>query len=78
MARDVHKVGPVDDWGRTNMLEPNASKHDQRSVSIFAKSIYRELRTSGFNESDVMNLAGELLALLTRDVKSQAPQSPSG
>lgn len=60
------------------MLDPNASKHDQRSVSIFAKSIYRELRTSGFDESDVMALAGELLALLTRDVKNQGMEHPSG
>ncbi len=64
--------------GANMMLDPNASKHDQRSVSIFAKSIYRELRSSGFNESDVMALAGELLALLTRDVKSQSIDHPSG
>jgi hypothetical protein len=60
------------------ITEPNTSKHDQRSVSIFAKSIYRELRTSGFSESDVMALAGELLALLTRDVKSQGSERPVG
>ena len=60
------------------MLDPNISKHDQRSVSIFAKSIYRELRTSGFSESDVMALAGELLALLTRDVKNQGVDQQSG
>jgi len=59
------------------MLGPNASTHDQRSVSIFAKSIYRELRSSGFSESDVMALAGELLALLTRDVR-QGIDHPSG
>ena len=54
------------------MIDSIANKHDQRSVSIFAKSIYRELRTSGFNESDVMALAGELLALLTSDVRNQS------
>ncbi len=60
------------------MTDPNSSKHDQRSVSIFAKSIYRELRSSGFSESDVMALAGELLALLTRDVRSQGFERPTG
>jgi len=60
------------------IIDPNPSRHDQRSVSIFAKSIYRELRTSGFSESDVMALAGELLALLTRDVKSQGSEFPAG
>ena len=54
-----------------SMIDGIVNKHDQRSVSIFAKSIYRELRSSGFSESDVMALAGELLALLTTDVRNQ-------
>lgn len=58
--------------------DTKTSKQDQRSVSIFAKSIYRELRTSGFSESDVMALAGELLALLTRDVRNQGAELPAG
>lgn len=58
--------------------DTKSNKQDQRSVSIFAKSIYRELRTSGFSESDVMALAGELLALLTRDVQSQVSELPAG
>ena len=78
LAQIVHTRVAVNSQGRDKMLEPNASKHDQRSVSIFAKSIYRELRSSGFNESDVMALAGELLALLTRDVKNQGSEYPSG
>jgi hypothetical protein len=57
------------------ITEGFANKHDQRSVSIFAKSIYRELRTSGFSESDVMALAGELLALLTTDVRKQGAET---
>ena len=60
-----------------SMIEGVVNKHDQRSVSIFAKSIYRELRTSGFNESDVMALAGELLALLTTDVRNQSVERRS-
>ena len=52
-----------------SLTDAGSDKHDKRSVSIFAKSIYRELRTSGFSETDVMALAGELLALLTTDVR---------
>ena len=44
---------------------------DQKAVSIFAKSIYRELRASGYSGEDVMQLAGELLSLLTRDVRTE-------
>jgi hypothetical protein len=44
---------------------------DPRAVRILAKNIYREFRSIGFSERDVMALAGELLALVTSDVKSQ-------
>jgi hypothetical protein len=45
---------------------------DPRAVRIVAKSIYRELRASGFSEEHMMALAGELLSLVTSDVKRQA------
>lgn len=44
---------------------------DPRAVAILAKNIYREFRAGGFNERDVMALAGELLSLVTSDVKSR-------
>jgi hypothetical protein len=47
---------------------------DPRAVAILAKNIYREFRAGGFSERDVMALAGELLSLVTTDVKnSQLP-----
>lgn len=45
--------------------------HDPRAVEILAKSIYRELRASGFSENEVLALAGELLALITSDVRGK-------
>ena len=53
-------------------MTPNPN--DPRAVRILAKSIYRELRGSGFSEKDVLALAGELLGLVTSDVKSQGPR----
>ena len=47
------------------------SSQDPRDVAILAKNIYREFRAGGFNERDVMALAGELLSLVTTDVKSR-------
>ena len=44
---------------------------DTRAVAILAKNIYREFRAGGFSERDVMALAGELLSLVTTDVKSR-------
>ena len=45
---------------------------DARALSILAKTIYRELRTSGFEARDVIALAGELLGQVASDVKSAA------
>ena len=48
---------------------------DPRALSILAKTIYRELRNSGFEERDVIALAGELLAQVTSEVAGRkAPQ----
>lgn len=44
---------------------------DPRAVRILAKTIYRELRQSGLAEEDVMALAGELLSLVTCEVKDR-------
>lgn len=43
---------------------------DPRALAILAKTIYRELRGSGFEARDVIALAGELLAQVTSEVKS--------
>ena len=44
---------------------------DPRALALLAKTIYRELRSSGFEARDVMTLAGELLSHVTTDVKSE-------
>ena len=44
---------------------------DERSLAILARTIYRELRSSGFEAKDVLALAGELLAQVVHDVKAR-------
>jgi hypothetical protein len=51
--------------------EISSSKRDARAVKILAKTIYRELRTSGLDEKDVLSLAGELLGLVSSEVRSR-------
>jgi len=51
---------------------------EQKAVSIFAKSIYRDLKAGGYSGEDVMQLAGELLSLLTRDVQSSGARPAAG
>jgi len=56
------------------MALPFDVKHetrDARALSILAKSIYRELRASGYAERDVIALAGELLGMVTTEVKGR-------
>jgi hypothetical protein len=63
--------------GNSNMAQPvTQSSPDPRAVAILAKNIYREFRAGGFNERDVMALAGELLSLVTTDVKSRQHETP--
>jgi hypothetical protein len=45
---------------------------DPRTVEVLAKDVYRELRRGGFSERDVLALAGELLSLVTREVRGES------
>jgi hypothetical protein len=45
---------------------------DSRTLAILARTIYRELRSSGFEARDVLALAGELLAQVTSEVRARA------
>jgi hypothetical protein len=63
-------------YGRTLMAQPMTQpSQDPRAVAILAKNIYREFRAGGFSERDVMALAGELLSLVTTDVKTRQHES---
>jgi hypothetical protein len=42
---------------------------EPRALAILARTIYRELRTSGFEARDVIALAGELLGQVTSEVR---------
>jgi hypothetical protein len=44
---------------------------EPRTLAILAKTIYRELRSSGFETRDVIALAGELLAQVTTEVRAK-------
>jgi hypothetical protein len=53
-------------------VETPVNPQDPRTVPTLAKSLYRELRGNGLGERDVMALAGELLSLVTTDVRTQS------
>lgn len=52
-------------------FDSHPAPSDPRALKILAKTIYRELRSSGYAEKDVMSLAGELLGLVAREVRER-------
>jgi hypothetical protein len=58
-------------------FETPSTKRDARAVKILAKTIYRELRTSGLDEKEVLALAGELLGLVSSEVRSRQALGPA-
>lgn len=54
-----------------HLFESTPEKHDPRALAILAKTIYRELRASGYAERDVMALATELLGMVANEVKAR-------
>lgn len=52
-------------------FDPTPGTRDPRALAILAKTIYRELRSSGYTEKDVVVLAGELLGVVTSEVKGR-------
>jgi hypothetical protein len=53
------------------MLTTTPSDHDPRSLKILAKTFYRELRGHGYHEREVIALAGELLGLVSTEVRER-------
>jgi hypothetical protein len=51
---------------------------EPRTIAILAKTIYRELRSSGFETRDVIALAGELLSQVTSEVRARGDAGGGG
>jgi hypothetical protein len=49
----------------------------QRALRILAKSVYRELKASGYARNDMIAFTTELLDLVSTELKSQPEHAPS-
>lgn len=49
-----------------NVAEP-------RALQILAKSVFRELKGSGYDRSDIVAFATEMLSLVSTDIRQDAP-----
>lgn len=57
-------------------IDASDSPRDPRALKILAKSIYRELRASGYEERDVVAFATELLGHVSREVRERRASEP--
>jgi len=49
------------------VIAPRAER--EKALKILAKSIFRELRTQGYDAREIVSLSTELLSLITTDIK---------
>jgi hypothetical protein len=52
-------------------FDSTSGARDPRALAILARTIYRELRSSGYEERDVMALVSELLGIVASEVKGR-------
>lgn len=50
-----------------------ANPAEPRALRILAKSVFRELKTSGYDRSDIVAFATEMLSLVSTDIREDAP-----
>jgi hypothetical protein len=61
-----------EDGNNTVSSRPYAyASRNPRALQIIAKTIYREMRTAGLTEEDLMSVASEMLSLVAGDMKDR-------
>jgi len=46
-----------------------SSSGEPRALRILAKSVFRELKTTGYSRSDIVAFATEMLSLVSTDIR---------
>jgi hypothetical protein len=52
----------------------HASSISARTPALHARSTYKDLRSGGLSDTDIMAFAGEILSLVAAGVRDSAPQ----
>ena len=53
----------------------NLAASNQRALKILSRSLYKELRSNGYDPKQVVSVASELLGLVTSDIREEATVS---
>jgi len=60
---------------QNQMTTAQSTASEPRALRILAKSVFRELKTSGYDRSDIVAFATEMLSLVSSDIREDgAPQ----
>ncbi len=51
---------------------------DVKGTKILAKSLFKELRGSGYSPNQILSLSTELIDLVTQNLKTEAPAPGEG
>ncbi|MEZ4337771.1 MAG: hypothetical protein R3B82_14225 [Sandaracinaceae bacterium] len=51
------------------MSNPVVRAAEPRALRILAKSVFRELKTTGYSRSDIVAFATEMLSLVSSDIR---------
>ena len=57
---------------QTTQSVPPTAPQSTRALRILAKSVFRELKSSGYTRSDIVAFATELLSLVSSDIREQS------
>lgn len=75
-SSDENPSSPKDSPMQTSTHESSRPSQspagDGRALRILAKSVYRELRSSGHSRSDIVGFTNALLELVTTDIKDES------
>lgn len=52
------------------MTGPISTAAEPRALRILAKSVFRELKTTGYSRSDIVAFATEMLSLVSSDIRN--------
>lgn len=48
---------------------------EPRALRILAKSVFRELKTTGYSRSDIVAFATEMLSLVSSDIRDEGSET---
>jgi hypothetical protein len=54
------------------MSNPTPPTPEPRALRILAKSVFRELKTTGHSRSDIVAFATEMLSLVSSDIRGES------